>query len=373
MFTRLRAVIGKEFLHIRRDKRTLGIMFLMPVVEMVLLGYVATTNIEHLRTAVLDRDRTHQSRALIDAYQASNYFDIMYYVENEQAIMTLLDGGKARAGMIIPTGYGEKLTKGRRPQVSFLIDGSDPNVSNTAFAAAQAVGQAKSTEVVQELMGIDLTDMPGIDVRPRVLYNPEMKSSAFMIPALIGLVLQFLVTLFTSMAIVREREQGTIEQLIVTPIRPLELVLGKVIPYVAVAFFDLSEVLIIGVFWFGVPIKGSMTLLLSLSTLFLITVLGMGLLISTAAHTQQEAMFMTMFTALPSIFLSGFFFPLEAMPAALQAISYLIPLRYFLIIVRSIVLKGVGADLLLNEIVALCIFGVLMLGLASTRFRKKLE
>lgn len=373
MGTRILSIMRKEILHIWRDRRSLGIMFLMPVVQMIMLGYVATTNVEHLHTAILDQDQTAQSRELIDAYRASNYFDITYYARSEAEIISLLDGGEVRAGMIIPVGYGADLTRGGRPQISFLIDGSDPGVSTVAFSAAQTVGQAKSVDVVQQVLGLDLDKMPGIDVRPRVLYNPEMKSSTFMIPALIGMILQFLTTMFTSLAIVREREQGTIEQIIVTPIKPFELVVGKVIPYVAVAFFDLSEVLLVGVFWFGVSIKGSLSLLLGLSCLFLLTSLGIGLFISASAKTQQEAMFLTFFTLIPSIFLSGFFFPLEAMPTVLRTLSYVIPLRYFLIIVRSIVLKGVGLSPLTNEVILLCIFGTVIIILASRRFRKRLE
>ncbi|MFQ6014888.1 MAG: ABC transporter permease [Anaerolineae bacterium] len=373
---RLLTIIHKEFLHIRRDPRSLGIMFLMPVVQMILLGYVATTNVEHLPTAVLDQDRTRQSRELIDAYRTSNYFDIVHYVGSEEALVRLLDSGQARAGVIIAVNYGVHLTRGEQAQVAFLIDGSDPSVANTAFAAAQSVGQAKSWEVIQGTMRmpeVESASLSGIEVRPRVLYNPEMNSSWYMIPALIGMILQFLTTMFTALAIVREREQGTIEQLIVTPIRSYELVLGKMVPYVAISFFDLSEVLIVGVLWFGVPIRGSIPLLLALSFLFLATSLGIGLFISATARTQQEAMFLTMFTTLPSIFLSGFFFPLEAMPVALRALSYAIPLRYFLIIVRSIVLKGVGLELLTGEVIALIIFGAVILTMASTQFRKRLE
>jgi ABC-2 type transport system permease protein len=370
---RLLTIIRKEFIHIRRDPRTLGIMFLMPVVEMILLGYVATTTVEHLPTAVLDEDRTPQSRELIAAYQASNYFDIAYYVGSEEALIGLLDSGKARAGIIIPPDYGARLARGKQAPISFLIDGSDPTVSSTAFSAAQQVGQAQSMEMVQRVLGVDMDQLPGIEVRPRVLYNPEMKSSTYMIPALIGIILQFLTTLFTSLAIVREREQGTIEQIMVTPIRPWELVVGKVIPYVTIAYWDLAEVLVVGILWFGVSIHGSLPLLLALSFLFLFTSLGIGLLISATARTQQEAMFLAMFTLLPSIFLSGFFFPLEAMPAALRVLSYLIPLRYFLIIVRSIVLKGVGLATLTDEVMALVIFGFVIMLAATRRFRKRLE
>jgi ABC-2 type transport system permease protein len=217
--------------------------------------------------------------------------------------------------------------------------------------------------------------MPGpqIDVRPRVWYNPALKSANFMIPALMGMILQFLAMLLTALAIVRERELGTLEQLVVTPIRSAELIVGKVIPYVIVAFFCLFEVLIVGVAWFDVPIAGSVSLLLALSGLFLLTSLGLGLLVSTVARTQQEAMLLSWFFLLPTVFLSGFFFPLEAMPKALQLISYAVPLRYLLVIMRGIVLKGVGIDLLWDEVLFLSVFGVIILALASLRFRKHLE
>jgi ABC-2 type transport system permease protein len=254
-----------------------------------------------------------------------------------------------------------------------VIDGSDPTVARTAFAAAQTVAQSQSLALAGARFGLTLETLPGVDVHTRVWYNPEMKSINFMIPSLVAMILQFLTTLFTSLAIVREREQGTIEQLMVTPITPVELVLGKVVPYVAIAFFDLAEILIIGVFWFGVPVRGSITLLLSISTLFLLTTLGLGILISTIARTQQEAMYLGFFTLLPSIFLSGFLFPLEAMPRVLQLASTVIPLRYMSAITSGIILKGVGLQTLAGQVVAIAVFGIVIFSVASRRFRKHLE
>ena len=367
------ALVRKEFLHILRDPRTLGVMFIIPIVELMLMGYAATTNIEHLRTAVLDGDKTMASRELIEAYRASSYFDIVHYVESEQQMAYLVDRGQVRSGLIIPPGYGEALNGGEQAQVAFVIDGSDPSVANTVLAASQSVGQAYSMRIIEQAMGIDPDDMPGVQVRPRVWYNPEMKSANFMIPGIIGLILYFMTCLFTALSIVREREQGTIEQLIVTPIKPLELIVAKVAPYVFVAFFDVLEVLIIGVFWFGVPIRGSLGLLLSLSAMFLVTSLGIGIFISSVANTQQEAMLLAFLTMFLSIFLGGFFFPIEAMPGWLQTITYVVPLRYMLVIIRGIILKGVGLQILFQEVVALIIFGVAIMLLAATRFRKQLE
>jgi ABC-2 type transport system permease protein len=373
MSSRILYVIYKEFIHIVRDPRTLAIMLLFPVMELILLGYAVTTDVEHLPTVVLDQDLTPQSRDLIEAYRVSNYFDITRYASSEEELGRLIDRGSFRAGLIIPAGYGHDLEKKGNAQVSFVIDGTDPTVAMSAFSAAQTIAQAQSLELAQEIMGLDPENLPGVSVHTRVWYNPDMKSVNFMIPGLIGLILQFLTTLFTALAIVREREQGTIEQLIVTPIKPPELILGKVVPYVAIALFVLAEILVIGVFWFGVPIHGSVTLLLTLSVLFLLTTLGFGILISTIARTQQEAMYLSFLTLMPAIFLGGFFFPLEAMPQVLQWISYVVPLRYMLIIIRGIVLKGVGLRILAGEVIAIAIFGVAIFSVASRRFRKRLE
>jgi ABC-2 type transport system permease protein len=373
MNSRLLSIIRKEFIHIVRDPRTLAIMFVIPIIQLILLGYAATTDIRRLNTAVYDADRTQQSRQLIEAYRASDYFRITYNVNSEREIAELLDRGDARAGIIIPAGYGDNLAKGKTAQVAFLIDGSDPTVATTAFAASQSVGQAQNIRIVQQRLGVDVTQLGGIEIRPRVWYNPELRSSNYMIPAVMGIILQFLTTLFTALAIVREREQGTIEQLVVTPIKPWELVVGKVVPYIGIAFFDLLEVLFLGVLLFDVPIRGSIPLLLVLSLLFLLTTLGLGLFVSSAARTQQEAMFLAFLTMLPSIFLAGFFFPIEAMPAWLQAISYFVPLRYMLIIFRGIILKGVGLPTLMESVIALVVLGSLIFTAASLRFRKSLE
>jgi ABC-2 type transport system permease protein len=318
-------------------------------------------------------DDSAAGRELIEAYAASNYFDIALYVQSEQQLEYLVDSGQVRAGLIIPPGYGEALTAGGRAQAAFIIDGSDPSVANTVFAASQSVGQAQSMRIMERTMGLDPDDLPGVQIRPRVWYNPEMHSANFMIPGITGIILYFLTALFTALSIVREREQGTIEQLIVTPIRPLELIVAKVVPYVFIAFFDVLEVLAIGVFWFDVPIRGSLGLLLALSVLFLLTSLGIGISISSVASTQQEAMLLTFLTLFPSIFLGGFFFPIEAMPGWLQALTYVVPLRYMLAIIRGIILKGVGLEILYQQVIALLIFGVAIMLLAATRFSKRLD
>jgi ABC-2 type transport system permease protein len=368
MNARTLAIMRKEFLHIIRDPRTLVLIFLIPVIQMTLLGYAATTDIDNVALAVLDADHSPESRALIRAYQSSGYFRVTHYVDSEDQMARLLDTGLVRAALVIPTAYGHSLLTRQPVEVGFVIDGSDPTVANGVLAAALQIGQAHAR---LQLRGQSLSG--GLEVRPTVWYNPGLESVNYMIPALMGLILQFLATLVTSMAIVREREYGTMEQLIVTPIRPVELVLGKTVPYVLVAFFDLLEVLLIGTLWFRVPIHGSIGLLLALSGLFLLGSLGIGILISTLTRSQQEAMLMSFLILVPSIFLSGFFFPLEAMPPLLRMLSYLIPLRYMLLIIRNIVLKGIGIAALQNEVLFLGIFCAVILLLAARRFRKSLD
>jgi ABC-2 type transport system permease protein len=366
-------VARKELFHIVRDRRTLAVMFLIPVVQLFLLGYAATTDVEHLLTAVVDADRTAQSRELVEAYRASNYFDIVSYVESEEDLARMVDQGTVRAGLIIPSGYGTAVVAGETGSVAFVVDGSDPTIANTVLSASQSVGQAQSTRIIQRRLGISPQDMLAVEVRSRVWYNPEMKSANYMIPGMMAMILYFLTTLLTALSIVRERETGTVEQLMVTPIRPVELVIGKVLPYVGVSFFNLLEVLTIGVCWFGVPINGSVVLLLATSGVFLLTSLGIGIFFSSVSNTQQEAMLLVFFTMLPSVFLAGYLFPLEAMPSSLQTVSYLIPLRYMISIMRGIIVKGVGLDVLAGQVGALIVFGVAIMIFAATRFRKRLE
>ncbi|MHC1784530.1 MAG: ABC transporter permease [Anaerolineaceae bacterium] len=373
MRLRLLSLIRKEFIQIRRDPRTLVLTLLYPVAMLFLIGFAFTNDISSVPLAVLDRDRSSQSRALLTAYRVSDFFTLDYYISSEDEMELLIKSNKARAAIIIPPEYSREILAGRVAEVAFIIDGSDPNTASTALSAATLVGQAHATKILAEKsMRDEIAPLP-IDVRTQVWYNPGMINSYFMIPALIGLILQFLTTFLTATSIVRERERGTIEQLIVTPLRSWEMMIGKLIPYVLIGFFDTVEILAAGVLIFHVPINGSLGLLVVLSALFLLTTLGIGLLISTVANTQMEAMLTTMFTLLPSIFLSGFLFSLESMPLFLQYVSYVIPLRYFLIIARGIVLKGSDASVLVPEIIALTITSIIIIIAAVRRFRKQLD
>jgi ABC-2 type transport system permease protein len=374
--TRLRSLIRKEFVQIVRDPRTLVIMFVMPVVMLFLLGYAATNDVRNVPIVIVDQDHSAASRELLAAFQNADYFAFEAEVDSVAELKVLIDNGQAKAGLIIPPDYSRQLANGAQAQVAFVLDGSDPTVAGTALSAATLIGQTKATAVLRATLdarGQGGAIQPPIEVRTQVWYNPDLVSAYFMIPGLIGMILQFLAVLLTSTAIVRERERGTIEQLIITPIRPWELIVGKLAPYVLISFFDLLEILVIGTLLFNVPINGDLGLLLALSGLFLVTTLGIGLFISTVAKTQFEAMLTAMVIQLPSIFLSGFFFPLAAMPSFLQAVSYLVPLRYFLIIVRAVQIKGVGLPAISGEVIILTIFGIAVMSVAALRFRKRLD
>ncbi len=376
MGSHLLPIIRKEFIHIIRDPRTMVVMFVMPLLQLILLGYAATSDVRNVPLAVYDQSRTPQSRRLVESFVASGQFSVAEIARSEQDLARLVDNGAVRAGLIIPPAYADDLLGGRSAQASFVLDGSDPSVASSSLSAARLIGQVEATEIQQQSLarrggGASLSSP--VEVRTRVWYNPDMASAYFMVPALIGMILQMQATLLTASAIVRERERGTIEQLIVTPIRSWELIVGKILPFALVALMITLEVLLIGTFWFGVPIRGSLLLLLGISCLFLVSALGIGLLISTIAQTQQEAFLLTFLTLLPSIFLSGFMYPIAAMPKALQFISGFIPLTYFLVVVRGIVLKGVGIPALTSQIFALTIFGAVLILLASARFRKRLD
>ncbi|MDP3186335.1 MAG: ABC transporter permease [Anaerolineales bacterium] len=373
--SRLASIIRKEFIQITRDKRTLIIILIIPIMQLFLLGYSATSDVRNVPLAVFDQSHSPEARSLLDAYRAADYFRIAFAVGSEEELRVLIETGQARAGLIIPPDYAQRLAEGSA-QVAFILDGSEPSVASTALSAAILVGQSHATQILSERLarsGQNFRLQPPVEVRTTVWYNPDLISAYFMIPGVIGMILFAITSILTATAIVRERERGTIEQLIVTPIRPWELVVGKILPYAILAFVDTLEVLAIGHWWFGVPIRGDLSLILACSGLLLLSGLGIGLFASTIANTQQEAMLTVWMTLLPSIFLSGFFFPLEAMPVVLRWISYLVPLRYYLVIIRSLLLKGVGAAALQDEIIALSLFGVFIMSAAALRFRKRLD
>ncbi len=375
MNSRLFSIIRKEFIQIFRDKRTLALILVIPIMQLFLLGYAATSDVRNVPLAVFDQSYSAEARALLDAYRASDYFEIAFAAESDAEIQTLIETGQARAALIIPPDYASRLRDGSA-QVMFILDGSDPTVAATALSAAKLIGQSHATSILSERVarsGQAFKLQPPVDVRTTVWYNPDLISSYFMIPGVIGMILYAITAILTASAVVRERERGTIEQLIVTPIRPWELVIGKILPYTLLALFDTLTVLFMGNWWFGVPIRGSLLLILLVSSIFLLSGLGVGLFASTIANTQQESMLTVWMTLLPSIFLSGFFFPLEAMPQFLQWVSYAMPLRYYLAIIRVLLLKGVGLESILPDFIALTVFGVAIMTAAAMRFRKRLD
>lgn len=375
MNSRLMSIIRKEFIQIFRDVRTLVMILVIPIMQLFLLGYSATSDVRNIPLAVLDQSRSHESRALLDSYRAADYFRLAYMVTSEAEIESLISSGDARAAVIIPPDYAQRLNDGSA-QVAFILDGSDPTSASTALSAAQLISQSHATQILSERFartGSGLRVQPPVEVRTTVWYNPDMISAHFMIPGVIGMVLFAIAAILTATSVVRERERGTIEQLIVTPIRPWELIVGKLMPYVILGFFNTIEVLAVGHWWFGMPIRGDLGLIIGLSLLFLVTGLGIGLFASTIANTQQEAMLTVWMTLLPSIFLSGFFFPLEAMPPVLQWVSYLMPLRYYLVILRALLMKGVGLSMIQNDVIAMALFAVGIMTAAALRFHKRLD
>ena len=378
MISRLSSLIKKEFIQILRDPRTLALVIAMPIVQLLLLGYAATNDVRDVPMAVFDQDRSPASQRLLDAYRSADYFEIAYDVSSEDELRTLIDHGAARVGMIIPPDYGAQVAGYGSAAVALVLDGSDPTAGATALSAAQLIGRQESAEIqLARLSGSGIAlgsaAVEPVEVRTQVWYNPDLVSAYFMVPGVIGMILFAITAILTANAIVRERERGTIEQLIVTPIRSWELVVGKLTPYVLLALFNTIEVLALGSLLFGVPIRGSLLLIILLSGVFVVSGLGIGLFVSAIANTQQEAMLTVFMTLLPSIFLSGFFFPLQAMPPVLQAVSYAIPLRYYLVIIRSLLIKGVGIEAIRVEIIALAVFGLAIMTLAALRFRKRLD
>ena len=373
---RFRALIKKEMIHMLRDPRTLVFIFLMPIMQLVLLGFVNNTDVKNVPTAIFNQDNSRASRDLLDAFNATEYFSFDYAVYSQAEVYNLIDSGKAEVGIIIPPDYGTNLAVGKSADVLVLLDGANPTVAGSVLSAAALVGQAHGSSVRAKqlsLQGPTRGSASPVDVRTRVLYNPDLISSYNLVPGLIAMILFQTATSLTALAIVKERERGTIEQLIVTPIRSWELVVAKIIPYILVSFANTVLIMAVGTFLFGVPLRGSLILLFSLVGLYLLPTLGLGLLISTAARTQQQAQLMTMPIMLPSMLLSGVFFPMSSLPIFLQMIGNLLPLTYFVYILRSILIKGVGLNMIMPQVVALTIFAILLLGLAARRFQKTLD
>ena len=366
---RLAHIFRKELLELRQDPRLFGIVIMAPLLQLTLLGYAATTDVRNVPVVVLDRDLSRESRELVSRFAASQNFEVVGSVTSPRDIDAYLDTGRAWMALSIPEQYGEAVRARRGATVQVLADGTDANSTNVALGYAGSL----VASYARELAAVD-----GAPVRPlvtpevRVWFNPELESRHFMIPGILALVLLVVTTNLSSMAIVREKELGTLEQLNVTPIARWELIAGKLLPYALVGMIDVLLVVAVALGWFEVPLRGSFALLMAMCMVYLLTTLGLGLFVSTISATQQQAMMTaSFFFLIPMVFLSGFVFPIENMPEAVQPVTYLIPLRYFLVILRGIFLKGVGLEALWPDALALLAWGVGILVLATLRSTKR--
>jgi ABC-2 type transport system permease protein len=383
MWQRLKSMIIKEFIQVFRDPRMRVILFIPPVMQLIVFGYAANTDIRNIRLAVYDLDRTPESRELVSRFSSSGYFRVVAEAANPADIRRRIDEGSISAALQINSDFARKLRQRAGTTVQIIVDGTDSNTASVVMSYAQRIVAEYSRLVLLErfnrLPGApDKIKRPffksgGIEIQSRAFFNPNLESRNFYVPGIIALLIMLVTLTLTCMAIVREREIGTMEQLIVSPIRPVELILGKTIPFAIVGYMDVALVTIVGVFLFEVPIRGSLPLLLFATTLYLLSSLGIGLFISTISRTQQQAMMSMFFFFVPAILLSGFIFPIANMPEVVQYLTYLNPLRYFLIIIRGIFLKGNGFDILWPQILALAILGSAVFTFSSLRFRKRLE
>jgi ABC-2 type transport system permease protein len=366
---RLRFLVRKEFQELRRNPRLFGLVVVAPIVQLTLLGYAATTDVRDVPVVVADGDRSAGSRELIARFEASPNFSVIRTVTTTREIDPYLESGNAWLALSIPAGYGEQVSRAQPAVVQVIADGSDSNSTTVALGYATSLIGAYAHELVMQAAP---QRAGGIDARIRIWFNPQLESRHFMIPGVLALVLLVVTANLAAMAIVREKELGTLEQLNVTPLRRWELIVGKLLPYGVIGMVDVLLVVAVAVFWFEVPLRGSFGLLFVLSLLYVLCTLSLGLFISTVSDTQQQSMMTaTFFFLTPMVYLSGFIFPIENMPAVIQPFTYLIPLRYFLVIVRGIFLKGIGLELLWPQAAALAAWGTVVLSLAVARSRKR--
>jgi len=373
---RIRQMLKKEFIQVFRDPRMWGVVFVAPLLQLIILGYAATIDVLDIPTAVLDRDRSAASRELTARFERSGYFRVVEHVDSDARAEELLDAGTVGVVLQMDPGFEADILSGRPAPLGVFLDGTDSMTASVVMSYSASVASRYARDVLAER----LARLPGrreeaapVTLETRAWFNENLESRNYFIPGVIGLIVSLVTLLLTSMAVVREKEIGTIEQIMVTPIRPFEFILGKTLPFALIGFVDVALVLVMGVLWFDVPLRGSVPLLFLCMALYVLTSLGVGLLISTISRTQQQALMSTFFFFMPAMLLSGFAFPIENMPDAVQALTYLNPLRYLFVILRGIFLKGVGMSVLWPQILALGAFGAVALALASLRFRKTIE
>jgi len=383
MFQRLKSMLIKEFIQVFRDPRMRIILFLPPLMQLIVFGYAANTDIRNIALAVYDLDRTPDSRELAERFSSSGYFRVARQASNPREIRRWVDEGKISAALQINEGFSRETRQPQGSTVQIIVDGTDSNTASVVVAYVQRIVAEYSRQVLEKRLN-NLPDLPpnlkkpfflkgGVEIQSRAFFNPNLESRNFYVPGIIALLIMLVTLILTCMAIVREREIGTMEQIIVSPIRPVELILGKTIPFALIGYIDVALVTLVGVFLFEVPIRGSILLLFFCTTLYLLSSLGIGLFISTISRTQQQAMMSMFFFFVPAILLSGFIFPIANMPEVVQYMTYANPLRYFLIIIRGIFLRGNGFDVLWPQMLALAILGATVFTFSSLRFRKRLE
>jgi len=375
MFERIKAILIKEFKQVLRDPRMRSIIFISPLLQIILFGYAANRDINNIPTAIYDRDNTKQSRQLVRDFTYSKYFIPKYYIYSDKEQNNILDKGLASVVIRIDRGFGRNLIAGKDADIQLAYDGSDSNTAMVIMGYANTIVSGYQNSLLKseiDANGLVITP-PEVDLRERAWFNENLISCNYYLPGVIASIVTIMSLLLTSMAIVREKEIGTMEQLIVSPLRPLELIFGKLIPFGVIALMQAILITTLGVLWFRIPFRGSLFLLLISTVIFLFTSLGVGLFISTIASTQQEAMMSVFLFYMPAFLLSGFAYPIANMPEVIQWFTYINPLRYFLVIVRSVFLKGVGIGILWTQLVPLLIIGLFVITMSSLRFRKRLE
>lgn len=375
MWERILTILRKEFRSVLRDPRMRMVIIGVPVIQTLIFGYAVTLDVRHVRLAVIDHDGTPASRELVARFTGSAYFDAVVQTQDEGLARRLIDAAEAAAILQINAGYEESLRRGTTTPVQLIVDGSDSNTARFVVNYGAQIGAAANAALLlEQTVARTGRTLPigRVDLQPRAWFNADLESRNYFVPGIIAMLVMLIGLMLTSMAIVREKEVGTIEQIMVTPIRPVEFILGKCAPFVAIGFLNTALVSAVGLFWFAIPLRGSFALLLLGTALFLLSTLGIGLFISTVSQTQQQAMMTTFFFFFPAMLFSGFIFPIPNMPEFFQWLSLLDPLRYILIIIRGVFLKGVGLDVLWPEFAALLVLGIAVMAFAVSRFQKTL-
>ncbi len=377
MIRRIKEILKKEFIQMLRDKRMRFVLVGPPIIQLIVFGYAANFDIHHIAVGVYDLDQSAVSRELLDRFQRSGYFDIRRRVTSEQEIVPLLDRREVTAVIQINHGFEADLKGLKSAQVQLILDGTDSNTANVVLSYSNAIlNDFSEDELRNRLQRVDAVlaaHRPGVTIEQRAWFNPNLESRPYFVPGIIATLVLIVTMSLTAMAVVREREVGTLEQLMVSPLRPIELIIGKTVPFALVGLFDVVLIAVLGVVWFDVPIHGNPLVLLLGAVFYLLSTLGMGLFLSTISSTQQQSMLVSFFFTMPAILLSGFTFPISSMPEWIQWLTYLNPLRYFLIVIRGVFLRGSGLALLWPQLAAMAVLGGVMMGLSALRFKKRIE